>query len=391
LPEKLLEPAVQQYIRDNTGKPVAQLAMGKNPFPDVDRIAIINQIAAREKAKEKLPTWFAAQNILYPSKISVEQTSSETAAAYKAALVSGESLIDLTGGFGIDDYYFAKKIERVTHCEVNLELAAIAAHNFKMLGVGNIQSVPGDSAEALKAMDRQWDWIYADPSRRSDAKGKVFLLKDCLPNVPELLDFYLRYTHNVLIKTAPILDITAGLEELHSVSAIHIVAVNNEVKELLWIVSKGFKGQPMLHAVNVNKDGEDVFVVSFYTDATATYSLPQKYLYEPNSAIMKSGAFDAVSASYTIDKLHNNSHLYTSDTLIRFPGRRFIINQIIPYKKEEIRKFIQGRKMNVTARNFPIPVEELRKKWKIINGGDLYTFFTTNMNNEKIVLLCAKI
>lgn len=387
----ILEPEVQQFIRENTGRPVAELALQKNPFRTTDWTAILNQIAAREKAKDKLPTWFKAENILYPSKISVEQTSSETAAKYKSHLVSGESLIDLTGGFGIDDYYFAKQVKEVVHCEMNLELSAIAAHNFKMLGADNINCMPGDSTDTLRILDRQWDWMYVDPSRRNDAKGKVFMLKDCLPNVPELLDFYFRYTRNIMIKTAPILDISAGMGELHSVKAIHIVAVNNEVKELLWILEKDFTGAPLLHTININKTGEEVFAAKMDNDAAAVFSLPQKYLYEPNSAIMKSGLFDAVGACYNVKKLHRNTQLFTSGDFVDFPGRRFIINEIMPYQKEAMKAKVEGRKMNVTVRNFPLAVEELRKKWKIKDGGDTYAFFTTDMKNAKIVLLCSKI
>jgi hypothetical protein len=387
---ELLKHEIQQYIKENTGTPVAKLALTKNPFPEVEWTAILNQIEARQKAKDKLPTWFAAESIIYPSRVSVEQTSSEPAAEYKAGLISGESLIDLTGGFGIDDYYFSKKINTVVHCELNAELSAIAAHNFKVLGVNNIQCIAGDSSDTLQQLNRQWDWIYIDPARRNDAKGKVFMLKDCLPNVPKLLDTYFKYTDNILIKTAPILDISAGLTELYLVKAIHIVTVNNEVKELLWLLDKNFKGAPLLHAASITKDGTDVFTAPLESDAEAPYGMPNKYLYEPNASIMKSGAFDAVAYEYKLHKLHKHTHLYTCEELIDFPGRRFMIDKVVPYNKTQM-KPVEGGKMNITVRNFPLSVEELRKKWKIRDGGDTYAFFTTNIKNEKIVLLCSKI
>jgi len=387
---KLLQSEIQAYIREHTAQPVTQLALQKNPFDNIEWTLILNQIAARQKAKDKLPVWYAAENIIYPSKISVEQTSSETAALYKSALISGESLIDLTGGFGIDDYYFSKKVNQITHCELNTELSAIAQHNFKMLGADNIECIPGDSLDTLKQLDKQWDWIYADPARRNDTKGKVFMLKDCLPDVPGLLDTYFKYTDNILIKTAPLLDITAGLNELYFVKTIHIVAVNNEVKELLWVLQKGYTGTPALVAANLSKDGEDIFETSLNKGAEAVYGLPKKYLYEPNSAIMKSGAFDAVGNYHKLEKLHKHSQLYTYDNLVIFPGRRFMIKQILPYQKAEMKQHIEGKKMNVTARNFPLQVTEILKKWKIKDGGDTYTFFTTDSNNEKVVLLCSK-
>lgn len=386
----LLQPDVQAYIAEHTDDNVTKLALGKNPFTDVPWTEILNQIAARQKAKDKLPTWFSAQNIIYPSKISVEQTSSERAAAYKASLVSGECLIDLTGGFGIDDYYFSKRVKHVTHCELNLELSAVAKHNFGVLGADNIECLPGDSFDVLTLTERQWDWIYIDPSRRNDAKGKVFMLKDCLPNVPDLLGTYFKYSNKILIKTAPLLDISAGLGELHSVKAVHIVAVNNEVKELLWFLENGFTGAPMLTSVNLTKDGEEVFETPYIQEDESVYSFPKKYLYEPNSAIMKSGAFEAVATHYNVDKLHRHTHLYTSETLVDFPGRRFIIEKILPYQKAEMKQ-LEGKKINVSTRNFPLQVAELLKKWKIKDGGDTYAFFTTNKPGDKIVILGSKV
>jgi hypothetical protein len=180
----LLNPEIQAFINANIGTSISKLALQKNPFPDVDWIRILNQIEAKSKAKDKLPNWFATENIIYPSKISIEQTSSQKTAEYKASIVSGESLIDLTGGFGVDDYYFAKKIKNVVHCEINLELSAVVKHNFEQLNVSNITCYSGDSLDTLHILNKKWDWIYIDPSRRNDTKGKVFMLKDCLPNVP---------------------------------------------------------------------------------------------------------------------------------------------------------------------------------------------------------------
>jgi hypothetical protein len=210
------------------------LALQKNPFPETEWISILNQVEAKSKAKLKLPTWFATENIIYPSKISVEQTSSEKTATYKASLISGESLIDLTGGFGVDDFHFAKKIKTVTHCEINPELSQIVKHNLEQLNVKNINCYSGDSLATLAELNTKWDWIYIDPSRRNDAKGKVFMLKDCSPNVPENLDLLFLHSNSILIKTAPLLDISAGLLELKNVKTIHIVALENEVKELIF-------------------------------------------------------------------------------------------------------------------------------------------------------------
>lgn len=388
---EVLNQAIQDFINSNLNKDISKIAFQKNPFPEVDFAVILNQITAKSKSEHKLPTWFSTDEIVYPSKISVEQTSSEKTALYKSELISGESLIDLTGGFGVDDFYFSKKFKSVVHCEMDYELSDIVNHNFQQLKAKNINCFAGDSFEILKNLNRKFDWIYIDPSRRSDAKGKVFMLKDCLPNVPELLENYFKYSENLLIKTAPILDISAGLIELSNVKTIHIVALDNEVKELLWEISKNYSGEIEIKTANITKEKIEKANFSLEDSPEIFYSEPKKYLYEPNSAIMKSGAFDAVSSQFNLDKLHQNSHLYTSDMFIDFPGRIFEITENIKYGKSQMKQFLKNKKANITTRNFPESVENIRKKWKIADGGNLYCFFTTDLNTNKIVLLCTKI
>ncbi len=390
----ILQSEIQEFIQANLKVSIAKLALMNNPFPTIKWITILEQIECRKKSETKLPTWFTTVGIVFPHKISIEQTSSEISAAYKASLVDGESLIDLTGGFGVDSYYFAKKFISVIHCEKNEELSKIVRHNFTQLNAHNVQCLANDSETILKTIAEKFDWIYIDPSRRSDVKGKVFMLKDCTPNVPELLDYYLSYSNNILVKTAPILDITSGLNELKFVKSIHIVAINNEVKELLWEISKENQLPTVIHAMNISDKNFENFQFNWSKTKTnffATYASPKTYIYEPNSAIMKSGGFDEVSEQFGLDKLQVNSHLYTSDELIQFPGRVFTIIQVIPYQKKEMKTKLEGKKANVSTRNFPDSVEQIRKKWKILDGGDLYCFFTTDLNNNKIVLLCNKI
>jgi hypothetical protein len=387
----ILDKNIQEFINQNSGESITKLALQKNPFPEIDWILILNQIEAKSKAKDKLQTWFATENIIYPSKISVEQTSSEKTAAYKASLISGETLIDLTGGFGVDDYYFSKKFKSIAHCEINEDLSAIVKHNFEQLKVENCVFYADDSTNVLNELNQKWDWIYIDPSRRNDAKGKVFMLIDCLPNVPDLLDFYFEKTNSVLIKTAPLLDISAGLSELKFVKNIHIIALENEVKELLFEIHNHYQGEITIKTANILKEKTETFEFVLGEINYPFFNLPQKYLYEPNSAIMKSGGFDEVSTIFNLNKLHKHSHLYTSDELIDFPGRRFEIETVIPYSKNEMKTELANQQANITTRNFPDTVENIRKKWKIKNGGNLYCFFTTDKNDNKIVLICRKI
>ncbi|MFY8009532.1 MAG: THUMP-like domain-containing protein [Flavobacterium sp.] len=386
----ILTQVVQDFINQNISANITQLALQKNPFPEANWTLILQQIAAKQKAATKLPSWFQTPNIYYPSKISVEQTSSEKTARYKSDLITGKSLLDLSGGFGVDDFYFAKRFQNVTHCEIDTDLSEIVQHNFGQLGVSNIECISGDSEVTLANLNKSFDWLYIDPSRRNETKGKVFMLKDCLPNVPEQLDFYFRFTSNIMIKTAPILDITAGLSELQNVKAIHIVALENEVKELLWLIEKDWTGSPEITAINLIKDKTETFTFEWNSVAVAEYGESETYLYEPNAAIMKSGGFDWISAQFKLKKIHPHSHLYTSERLIEFPGRVFTIDQVIPYNKTEM-KLLANQKANITVRNFPDTVENIRKKWKINDGGNCYSFFTTDVNNHKIVLLCSKL
>ena len=187
------------------------------------------------------------------------------------------------------------------------------------------------------------------------------------------------------------LDITIGLNELKFVSEIHIVAINNEVKELLWLINKDYNGVPVVKTINFNKSNTEEFKFNLDEEMVSELSEPKKYLYEPNAAIMKSGAFDLLSSKYNISKLDKHTHLYTSERLIDFPGRRFLINEVIPYHKKEIKKFLKIKKANISIRNFPESVSEIRKKHKISDGGDVFLFFTTLESKNKVIIACSKV
>lgn len=389
--EAFLNKEVQDFITKHLFVDIQQLALQKNPFSELDYKIVLNQIVSKGKAKEKLPTWFATPGIIYPEKISIEQTSSEKTAQYKATIVSGKSLIDLSGGFGIDDYYFSKQVEKVVHCEINPELSAVTKHNFDKLSIENIEFYSGDSFNYLENSEESFDWIYVDPSRRNALKGKVFLLADCLPNVPKLLDFYFEKANRILIKTAPILDITSAINELKFVKSIHIVSVENEVKELLFELEKNYEAKIAIKTIDFGTKITQFDAFLSEETPNLSYSLPRQYLYEANSALMKSGNFDLISSRLNVAKLHANSHLYTSDLLIDFPGRIFEITTHFPYNKENLKKYFYQQKSNIKTRNFRETVEQIRKKWSIKDGGNLYSFFTTDINNQKIVVLCNKI
>jgi len=389
----ILNKEVQEFIDVNLRLDTNGLILKKSIFIEVSNKELAEQIIAKLKCKDKLPTWFGLESGLFPVKISIEQTSSEETAKYKSSLISGKNIVDLTGGFGVDDFYFSSNFDLLIHCELNPELSEITEHNFKELGVGNCTFIQGDGLVFLQNSEEKFDWIYLDPSRRSEIKGKVFLLKDCLPNVPDNLELLFSKSNNVMMKTSPLVDISQGISELKGVKEIHVVAVKNEVKELLWILEKESSGDILIKTVNlIGEDKQEFeFALSSEGNQDLKYSLPLNYLYEPNSAILKSGAFNQVSVQLELFKLNKHSHLYTSQDLIPFPGRSFEIKEVVPFQKKVLKKRFGESKANITIRNFPKKVDELRKDLNIKDGGDVYLFFTTNRTGEKVCLVCGKV
>lgn len=388
----LLHPEVQEFIRENCTADLSTVIFKGSPFPDISIQELAVQINGLNKARTKIPTWFKNRNIIYPPNINLEQTSSETTAKYKASLAEGNNLIDLTGGLGIDDYFFAKNFKEVTHCEINPELSEIATHNFRALKAENIRTVQGDGIEILKNSAEYFDWIYIDPSRRDEAGGKVFHLDQCTPDVSKNLELFFQRSDNILIKTSPLLDLKQGITELDKVKEIHIIAVDHEVKELLWILKKKFKGEVRVKTLHFQKKETQEFEAGICgSQKDVPVSLPRSFIYEPNPAIMKSGMFAELAIQTGTAKLHPNSHLYTSEELLHFPGRRFKLHQTLAYKRKALKKSLKLKKANITTRNFPGSVASLRKELKIEDGGTDYLFFTTNVNEEKVVLVCSKI
>lgn len=387
----ILDKTVQEYIRANLGENLSKLILKGSPFPQVSIQEIATQISGLQKAKQKLPTWYNTNHIIFPPSVNLEQTSSEVTAKYKASLVSGKELIDLTGGLGIDSFYFAESVEQLTYCELNQDLAEVASHNFKALQKHNITTIAGDGLEYLKASPQSFDWIYLDPARRDSQGGKVFHLDQCTPNVPQHLKLLFHKGEHLMVKTSPLLDLTAGLLELGKVAEIHIVSVQNEVKELLWILHKSSLSTTRIKTINfLNLDIQQFEAAFEESNLEAPLSLPGLYIFEPNPAIMKSGLFASLALQTNTKKLHQHSHLYTGDTLTDFPGRKFELIKILPYSKKALKNALNLTKANITTRNFPKTVETLRKELKIEDGGETYLFFTTNLREEKIVLVCRK-
>lgn len=388
----ILQPGVQDFIDEYLNTDIVSVILKKSIFPQITSQELAEQIEAKKKCKNKLPTWFNQKEIYYPNKLNIEQCSSEVTAEYKSRIVGGKSLVDLTGGFGADSFYFSKKIERVFHCEINIDLSKIAAHNYSVFDIENVITIEADGIDFLMQSNKTFEWVYIDPSRRSESKGKVFLLSDCIPNVIDHLTLLFEKSENILIKTSPLLDISNGLKQLKNVKEVHIVAVNNEVKELLWVLQRDYMSSVAIKTTNLKNGQEDQF--SFiWTEEKSTPLIigkPQNYLYEPNAAILKAGAFKLLAKELKLIKLHEHSHLYTSNEIIKFPGRTFKIGEIVEYSKKKLKRF-NGVKANITCRNFPESVADIRKKFKIKDGGEIYLFFTKLEDNQLYVLNTHKI
>ncbi|WP_432410715.1 THUMP-like domain-containing protein [Rasiella sp. SM2506] len=385
--EALLKPEIQEFIFSYAASS-SKLAFSGSPFPEVSTSELVQQIESRRTIEKKLPTWFATRNLLYPQKLNLEQTSSEATATYKTSLVQGKTLADITGGFGIDAFYFAEKFENVFHFETNEALSHLAAHNFEVFAKRNILCNAVDGIQGIA--DSKFDVIYVDPSRRNESKGKVFFLNDCEPNVPEHLEYLLDRCHTLLVKTSPMLDISVGMQELKYVAEVHIVALHNEVKEVLWKLKREASETLPIHTVNITSTETEIFTFMPSAAVETVFSNPLRFLYEPNAAILKGGGFQYISEAYKLKKLHKHSHLFTSEALRDFPGRTFLIKKVVSYTRKEMRG-ITFAKANITTRNFPESVATLRKKWKIKEGGAIYLFFTTLENEDKIMLICAKV
>lgn len=384
----LLKKEIQNFINQQLDKPAADLLFMAKKYPDWDMVEIAQQVEGKQKAKNKIPSWFKRENILYPLRLSMEQCSSEQTAKYKASICHSNRFIDLTGGFGVDTYFISQSFEKSVHCELNERLQTIAQHNFNTLGK-KIDSFHKDGITYLKNCEEIFDLIYIDPARRNENNKKVIQLSDYNPNILENLNLLFQKGKQILVKVAPLLDIKQVLNELPHVKEVHVVSLKNECKEVLYLLDKGYNGEAELHCVNIDKSKYN-FTYS-KEENSAPLSKPLSFLYEPNASILKAGGFNSIAHDFNLQKLHPNTHLYTTKNLITdFPGRIFKIDAICKYKKKDLLKHLPNKKANITRRNFPVSVAEIRKKTGIKEGGEYYLFATTLKDKPKF-LVCSKI
>ena len=382
--------ATLEFIRIHANEDVRQLAFLGKKLPEVDMAYALDQIAGRQKARTKIPSWAAIDGIVYPPHISMEQCSSEQTARYKAQIAGkGAKMADLTAGFGVDMAFMSDGFKEAVHVEQQPQLCAISSENYKRLGMHHIQVVCSDGVEYLHQMEHA-DLIFIDPARRNQHGGRTYGIADCTPNVLEIIDEMLEKSNRVMIKLSPMLDWQKAVSDVGHVSEVHIVSVGNECKELLLIVEKT---EAPLKICCINDDSIFSYTLNDEIGDFCEKPTSPAYLYEPNASVMKAGCFDLISKRFGISQPDANSHLFISDKAIEnFPGRGFVIDRICTMNKRELKEALTGiDKANIATRNFPLSVADLRKRLKLKDGGEVYIFATTDAKKGHLLMVCRKI
>ena len=390
----------QEFIHKYREEDVRKLALQGTRFPQVDLSYALDQIAGWQTARKKIPSWAAIEGMIYPPRLSMEQCSSEQTARYKAALVQrllkgekGGNMADLTGGFGVDFSFLSPLFDEAVYVEQQDHLCKIAQENIIRLGLGQSEVVHDDGVAYLHRMG-QADLIYLDPARRDAHGARTYDITDCTPNLLEIKEELLQKARWVVVKLSPMLDWHKAVNDLQKVTEVHVVSVGNECKELLLVMEGNGHEHPDERPLTIFcvNDGQ-VFTCSM-DEMNEGVRIAERieqgmFLYEPNASMMKVGCFGACATRYEVQAIARNSHLFVSDTLIeQFPGRIFRIMAVSAMNKRELKTVLQDiKKANVAVRNFPLKADELRKRLKLADGGDIYLFGTTTEEDRHLVLV----
>lgn len=382
----------RNFIEQNLDADIRQLALKGCRDKDVDLDAAIRQIAGRQTARRKLPSWAALDGILYPPHLNMEQCSSEQTARYKAGICSShpssKTLVDLTGGFGVDFAFMSEAFDEATYVERNSELFAISSANMKILAP-KAKCLNEDGLEVLHRLDHV-SMFFMDPARRDNHGARTYGISDCTPNVLEFKDELLQKADVVMLKLSPMLDWHKAISDLGEqyIKEVHIVSVQNECKELLIVMQQQPAEPPTVYCVN------DDSVFSYHPSSISSNHISHHssliYLYEPNASIMKAGCFAEIEQAFEVSQLAPNSHLFASDQAIAdFPGRKFRVTAVTSMNKQELKQALKDiRQANIAVRNFPMSVADLRKRLKLSEGGNDYIFATTLTEGKKVLIIC---
>ena len=393
--------ATIQFVREHRQEDVRTLALKARGNSDIDLPWALDQIQGWQTAHRKLPTWSAIDGIIYPPHLSMEQCSSEQTARYKSGIVnslpegSHETLVDLTGGFGVDFAFMASSCQRAIYVERQEHLCKIAKNNFELLGLAHATVINKDAESILDELttDPASTLLYLDPARRDSNSARTYAITDCTPNVLELLPQLLKAAHHILIKLSPMLDWHKAINDLGGrVAEVHIVSTSNECKELLMLLIASHEGEPVIHCVN---DSQRLTFTPSQNDVPVTLADEDdgaSFLYEPNASVMKAGCFGLLTERYPIKALAIDSHLFVSSEDIKgFPGRQFVITNQTTMNKKEVKQALAGiTQANVATRNFHLTAQQLRQRLKLKDGGDTYLFGSTNHAGQHLIYVCRK-
>ena len=405
----------QEFISQHLDDDIRQLALRHAGRTDIDLAYALDQIAGRQRARTKLPRWAATEGIIYPPHISMEQCSSEQTAMYKAAVVrrlitelpvlpvlpaNPLTLIDLTGGFGVDFSYLAPLFGKAVYIERQSHLCDISRHNMAALGISQAEVVCGDCAQIIEGISHA-TLVYADPARRSQSGGRTFAISDCTPDVLSMREMLLEKADYVMLKLSPMLDWRKAAADMgEQVGEVHIVSVSNECKELLLVLSRKYTKIERIYCVNDGQElsftPEELSQCSQFSHSSqpsqSSQAAPPAFLYEPNASLMKAGCFALIGQRYAARQVSRDSHLFISPVEIpQFPGRGFAIRVVTTMNKRGLKAALTGiGRANVSVRNFPLTADALRKKLKLRDGGDTYIFGTTTGDGQHVLYICEK-
>lgn len=427
-----------QFIKENINTPASTLSLSKKRPASIDFALCLKCIEGNQKMRKKVPLWAANLSLIYPSPLSLEQCSSQLTAEYKAGIVSklfeptppdksssipfGNSsavlIVDITGGMGVDSYFLSRVANGLLYMERDEQLCAAAENNFSALEatnitVRNVTSMVETVEKEIKLFTAGFgrskvNIIYADPARRSKTGSKVIMLEDYEPDILSLNAKLLDLADYLLVKVSPMADIKMYLQKLSGVTAVYVVSVDNECKELLFLMKAGSSTEPNDVPVTVvcldskqsfeETGGTDEFTFTYRQEnntgtlvayLTATDALP-KYLYEPDKAILKAGAFKTIGAQYSLKKIAPSTHLYCGDTAVDFPGKRFTIIEEYEFGKKAFKEIAKKYPaVSVTARNLPIDSNQLKKLLCTKESNDLHIFAFTDANNHKKIYITS--
>ena len=393
--------ATIKFVREHCEEDVRTLALQARRDGDVDLPWALDQIQGWQTARRKLPSWAATDGIVYPPHLSMEQCSSEQTAIYKCNIIRQlpekcrDTLIDLTGGFGVDFAFMAKCCNHAVYIERQEHLCETARHNFEILGLSHatVHNAEAESILQDLATNPASTLLYLDPARRDSNSSRTYAIADCTPNVLELKDRLLKVAHHVLIKLSPMLDWHKAVNDLgNHVSEVHIVSVAGECKELLMLLNADHEGLPTVHCVNDDQvliytppEDEAKPLIATSDDAA--------FLYEPNASILKACCVGLLTERYPVKALATDSHLFVSSEDVKdFPGRRFSITTATSMNKKELTQALKGiTRANIAVRNFPMSAQQQRSRIRLQDGGDCYIFGTTTATGDRLLYICNKL